>query len=71
MYVHRGLGPIIACSNDDPMLTLTYTAARSFLNLDFSIRKVKTVDFTETIVACDLKARRSRQLTELMKVCDY
>ena len=26
---HRGPGHIIACSNDDPSLTLTYFAARS------------------------------------------
>ena len=26
---HRGLGPIIVCSNDDPRLTLTYFTARS------------------------------------------
>ena len=30
--------------------------------------KVKTVDFSETIAACDLKVGRSRQLIEFMKV---
>ena len=30
--------------------------------------KLKTVDFSETIKACDLKDGRCRQLIELMKV---
>ena len=29
---------------------------------------MKTVDFSETIAACDLKVGRCRQLIELMKV---
>ena len=33
--------------------------------------KVKTVDFSETIAACDLKVGRCRQLIEIMKVCEY
>ena len=33
--------------------------------------KVKTVDFSEAIVASDLKVGRCRQLIELMKVCEY
>ena len=33
--------------------------------------KVKTVDFSETIAACDLKVDRCRQLIEIMKVCEY
>ena len=33
--------------------------------------KSETVDFSETITACDLKVGRSRQLFEIMKVCDY
>ena len=33
---------------------------------------MKTVDFSETIEACDLKVGRSyRQLIEIMKVCEY
>ena len=34
---------------------------------------MKTVDFSETIAACDLKVGRCRQLIELMimKVCEY
>ena len=32
---------------------------------------MKTVDFTETIEACDLKVGRNRQLIDFMKVCEY
>ena len=31
----------------------------------------KTVDFSETIAASDLKVGRCRQLIEFMKACDY
>ena len=32
---------------------------------------MKTVDFSETIAACDLKVGRCRQLIEFMKVYEY
>ena len=32
---------------------------------------MKTVDFSETIVASDLKGSRSRHLFEYMKICEY
>ena len=32
--------------------------------------KVKTVDFSETSAASDLKVSRSRHIIELMKVCE-
>ena len=32
---------------------------------------MKTVDFLETIEACDLKVGRSRHLIEYMKICEY
>ena len=32
---------------------------------------MKTVDFSETIEAFDLKVGRYRQLIEIMKVCEY
>ena len=35
------------------------------------MQKVKTVEFSETIAACDLKVGRCRQLIEPMKVCEY
>ena len=32
---------------------------------------MKTVDFSETIAASDLKVGKYRQLNDLMKVCEY
>ena len=32
---------------------------------------MKTVDFSETIAASDLKVSRGRHLIEYMKVCEY
>ena len=32
---------------------------------------MKTVDFTETIAASDLKVGRSNHLIEYMKACEY
>ena len=32
---------------------------------------MKTVDFSETIAASDLKVSRSRHLIEYMKICEY
>ena len=32
---------------------------------------MKTVDFSETIEAFDLKVGRYRQLIKIMKVCEY
>ena len=32
---------------------------------------MKTVDFSETIAACDLKVGRCRRLIEIVKVCEY
>ena len=32
---------------------------------------MKTVDFSKTIAASDLKVGRSRHLIEFMKVCEY
>ena len=42
-----------------------------FGNLGFLWEKVKTVDFSETIAASDLKVGRCRQLIEFLKVCEY
>ena len=69
---HQGLQPIIVCSNDDPGVNLTYFTARSNLvTYAFLWEKVKTVDFSETIAASDLKDGRSIHLIENMKVCEY
>ena len=71
MY-HRGLQPIIVCSNDDPRVTLTYFTARSnLITYPFLWEKVKTVDFSETIAASDLNVIRSCHLIEYMKVYEY
>ena len=32
---------------------------------------MKTVDFSETVAASDMKVGRSRHLIEYMKVCEY
>ena len=32
---------------------------------------MKTVDFSETIEACDLKVGKCRQLIEFMELCEY
>ena len=32
---------------------------------------MKTVDFSESIEACDLEVGRYRQLIDFMKVCEY
>ena len=54
-YVASGTA-IIVCSNVDPRVTLTYfTAMSNLVSLGFLLEKVKTVDFSETIAACDLK----------------
>ena len=33
--------------------------------------KSETMDFSETIVACDMKVGRCRQQIEILKVCEY
>ena len=42
-----------------------------FGNVVFIWEKVKTVDFSETIAASDLKVGECRQLIEFLKVCEY
>ena len=59
-------------SNDDPGLTLTYFTARSKLvPYAFVMEKVKTIDFSETIVVYDIKVGRCSQLNEYMKLYEY
>ena len=51
---------------------MTYFTTRSNLvTYAFLWENVKTVDFSETIAACDMKAGRCRQLIEIMKECEY
>ena len=70
---HRVLKYYQVCSNDDPGLTLTYFSARSNLVLlcAFVWEKVKTMDFSETVLVCDIKVGRCRQLNEYMKLYEY
>ena len=79
----RARGNFIQIVNRDPLkggshwLTLSTMKLKSANEikivpyLAFLWEKVKTVDFSETIAACDLKVGRCRQLIEYMKVCEY
>ena len=46
-------------------------ARSNLVTYAFLCEKVKTVDFSETIAAFDLKFGRCLQLIEIMKVCEY
>ena len=60
------------CSNDDPGLTWTYFTARSNLVPYASVwEKVKTMDFSETIVVFDVKVGKCSKLNEYMNVYEY
>ena len=62
---HRILEYYQICSNDDSGLTLTYFTARSNLvHYAFVWEKVKTMDFSETIVVYDVKVGRCSQLND-------
>ena len=51
---------------------MTYFTARSNLvTYAFLWEKGKTVDFSETIAAIDMKVCICTQLIEFMKVCEY
>ena len=53
------------CSNDAPVLTLSHCMARSNLvPCAFVSEKVKTMDFSETIIVYDIKVGRCSQLYE-------
>ena len=60
------------CSNDDAGLTLTYFMAGSgIVPYVFVWKEGKTMDFSETIVVCDIKVGRCSQLNEYMKLYEY
>ena len=66
--LHLGLKLYKVYTNDEPRLTLTFFTARSNLvTKAFLWEKVKTVAFSETIAACDLKVGRCRQLIDFMR----
>ena len=68
---HRVLEYHQVCSNDDTGLTLTYFTARSNLApYAFVWEKGKTMDFSETIVVCDLKlATDGKKFLLTSKLC--
>ena len=69
---HRGLKFYKVYIYGDRVLPLTYFMARSNLETyAFLLEKLKTVDFSETIAACDLIVGRCRQLITFMKICEY
>ena len=69
---HQVLEYYQVCSNDDSGFTLTYFMARSNLvPYAFVWEKVKTMDFSETIVVYDIKVGRCSQLNEYMKLYEY
>ena len=69
---HRMLENYQVCSNDDPGLTLTYFTVRSNLvPYAFVWEKVKTMDFSETVVVYDIKVGRCSQLNEYTKLYAY
>ena len=69
---HKVLEYYKVCPNDAPGLALTYFTARSNLvPYAFVWEKVKTMDFSETIVVYDIKVGRCSQLNEHMKLYEY
>ena len=62
---HRVLEYYHVCLNESPVLTLPYFTTRSNLIPYASVwEKVKTMDFSETIVVHYIKIGRCSQLTE-------
>ena len=54
--IGRPSSSVVCCSNDVPGLTVTYFTARwNLVPYAFVWEKGKTMDFSETIVVCDLK----------------
>ena len=61
-----------SCSNDDPVLTMTYFTARSnLLHYTFVWGKGKTTDFSETTEVFDIKIGRCSYLNEYMNLDEY
>ena len=71
---HRVLEYYPVCSNNDPELTFTYFTARSNLvPYAFVWEKGKTMNFSETVVVCDLKlaadSRSDKRFLLTSKLC--
>ena len=60
---HRVLKYYQVYSNDDPGLTLTYfTAMSNLVPYTFVLGKGKTMNFSETLLVCDIKIGRCSQM---------
>ena len=69
---HRVLEYFQVCSTDDPELTLTYfTASSNLIPYAFEWENNKIMDFSETIVVCDIKVGRFSLLNEYMNHYEY
>ena len=68
---HRVLEYYPVCSNDAPVLILTYFTRSNLVPYAFVREKVKTMDFSETIVVYDIKVGRRSQLNEYVKLYEY
>ena len=69
---HQVLEYCQVCSNDNPVLTLTYFTARSNLVFyAFVWEKGKTMDFSEIILVYDIKVGRYSQPNDYMKLYGY
>ena len=69
---HRVLEYFQVCSNDDTVSTLTYFKAMSNLVYHaFVWVEGKTMDFSETVIVCDIKVSRCSQLDECMILYEY
>ena len=70
--LHRVLKYFKVYSNDDPGLILAYFTVRSnFVHFAFVWEKVKTMDFSEIILVCDIKVGRCCQLNYYMNFYEY
>ena len=67
---HRGLQPIIVYTKWWSWVDLYILTKFGYIDISIG-KKVKPVDFSKSIVACDLKTGTCRQLIELMKVSEY
>ena len=69
---HRVLKYYQVCSNNDTGLTLIYFTAMLFWSIMLLYGKEgKTMDFSETIVVCDIKVGRCSQLNDYMNLYEY
>ena len=69
---HRVLEYYQVCSSDAPGLTLTFFTQRQIWSPMFLYgEKIKTMDFSATIVVYDIKVGRCSKLGEYMKLYEY